>query len=224
MVREYAIAIVQDIAKRKAFEQELTKSIEQRDRFLATLSHELRNPLAALRHSLAIIRHTRADNESKTSAIRTVSRQAEQMAHLLDDLLDVSRITQDKIRYLMRPLDLRCVVQDAVDAMRPAIELRHHTMSCRLPEHCVPVNGDESRLLQVVENLLTNACKYTPPHGQIDVQLNVDDARCELVVSDTGQGIAADAAESIFGIFFQSDRPLDRCDGGMGLGLTVARS
>ncbi len=221
---QYAIPIVQDISQRKLFEEGLTKSIEQRDRFLATLSHELRNPLAAVRHSLAILRHDSAPMETRQAAIQTVGRQAEQMAHLLDDLLDVSRITQEKIRYEMRPHDLRQVVRDAVDAIRPTIIRHRHGLTMRLPDEPVIVNGDESRLMQVIENLLTNACKYTPAEGKIDVTLLQEGEVCRLTISDNGWGIPSELLGTVFDMFMQSDRDLDRRDGGMGLGLTVVKS
>lgn len=221
----YAISIVQDISKRKQFEEQLSGAVEQRDHFLATLSHELRNPLAAVRHSLALLKHEHADPEVKARAMDTVERQVGQVAHLLDDLLDVSRITQDKIRYQMQPLDLRAVVQDATDAMRPSFAARDQRLSIFLPQYPVPVKGDEVRLLQVLENLLTNAGKYTPSGGKIEVDLKLANDSCLLHVTDTGTGIDPELLEDVFHLFVQSHHnSLSHRDSGMGLGLTLVRS
>lgn len=220
----YAIFVVQDISKRKAFEAGLKKSIDQRDRFLATLSHELRNPLAAVRHALKLFRHPRSSDQQRTAAMRTVQRQTEQMAFLLDDLLDVSRITQGKIVYDMRPLDMREVVRDAEDALRPTFDEQSHTLRVKLPQKPVVVRGDIARLMQVTENLMTNACKYTDPGGVIDVTLRRYDKWCILKVSDNGRGIDSNDVENVFDMFVQSDTGLARRGGGMGLGLTVVRS
>lgn len=221
----YAISIMQDISQRKQFENQLSGAVEQRDHFLATLSHELRNPLAAVRHSLALLRHEEADEDVRVRAMDTVERQVGQVAHLLDDLLDVSRITQDKIRYQMRPLDLRDVVQNATDAMRPSFAARDQELLIRLPQRPVAVSGDSVRLLQVVENLLTNACKYTPAGGKIEVEIDFHGDNCELVVVDTGAGIEPDLLEEVFNLFVQSTHHrLSHRESGMGLGLTLVRS
>lgn len=221
---QFAISVVQDISKRKTFEEGLTEAIAQRDRFLATLSHELRNPLAAVRHALKLFHHPNASPEKQDAAIRTVDRQANQMAYLLDDLLDVSRITQDKIVYEMRPHDFRGVVRDAVDALAPSLEENHHKLNLTLPDSPVVVNGDEARLMQVIENLLTNSCKYTNPGGVVDVTLSSSKQACWLEIRDNGRGIEPEMLETVFDMFVQSDGELARRDGGMGLGLTVVKS
>lgn len=220
----FAIAIVQDISQRKTIEHKLGLAVTQRDQFLATLSHELRNPLAAVRHSLAILRHARSSNENCEGALTTVERQSSQMAHLLDDLLDVSRITQNKIHFHMKPLDFRDVVRDAMDAIRPSFATREQELISTLPDSAAPVNGDEARLLQVVENVLTNACKYTPAGGRITVNLIVDRAECVLSVRDTGVGIAPEMLSHVFDLFVQTEPNIARRDGGMGLGLTLVQS
>jgi two-component system, chemotaxis family, CheB/CheR fusion protein len=221
---QYAIAIIQDISERKRFEQGLTEAVEQRDRFLATLSHELRNPLASVRHALHVFQHERSTVQQRTTALRTVERQTEHMSYLLDDLLDVSRITQGKIAYDMRSIDMCRVVQDCVDAMIQEFEKRLHHLEIEIPSQPVVVRGDESRLLQVIENLLTNACKYTDPGGSIKLILSVQDAHCVLKVEDNGRGIESDLVDNVFDMFVQSENELSRREGGMGLGLTVARS
>ena len=153
-----------------------------------------------------------------------IDRQLQQMAHLLDDLLDVSRITQGKIRFEKLPLDMRTVVTDAADALQSTIKSHNHEFSVTVPDEEVVVEGDESRLMQVVENLLTNACKYTPDGGHVELKLEVEDTACVLSIADDGRGIDSELLGHVFDLFVQSDLDLDRQEGGMGLGLTVVRS
>ena len=221
---QFAIAVVQDISKRKTFEAGLTKAVEQRDRFLATLSHELRNPLAAVRHATKLIQHPNVSPEQRQTAMKTIDRQTEQMTCLLEDLLDVSRVTQNKVIYDMKPLDMRTVLADARDALQPRVDEAGHTLQVHLPKSPVMVLGDESRLLQVIENLLTNSCKYTETGGEIVVTVRRYDGSCIVKVKDNGRGIESDLVENVFDMFVQSDNELSRRQGGMGLGLTVVRS
>ena len=223
-VPQYSIAILQDISQRKVFESELTQAVHQRDQFLATLSHELRNPLAAARHAFSVASHDKLDAPERSKAMSVIDRQLQQMAHLLDDLLDVSRITQGKIRFEKLPLDMRVVVTDAADALQSTIKSHNHHFSVSIPDEQVVVEGDESRLMQVVENLLTNACKYTPDGGNVELKLAVQGSDCVLSISDNGRGIDSDLLGHVFDLFVQSDLDLDRQEGGMGLGLTVVRS
>ncbi|MDB2685783.1 ATP-binding protein [Mariniblastus sp.] len=221
---QYSIAILQDISQRKVVETELTQAVHQRDQFLATLSHELRNPLAAARHAFSVVSHEDLEVSEKTKAMSVIDRQLQQMAHLLDDLLDVSRITQGKIRFEKLPLDMRVVVKDAADALQATIKSHNHQFSVEVPDDTVVVEGDESRLMQVVENLLTNACKYTPDGGHVELKLAVEGSDCVLSITDDGRGIDSDLLGHVFDLFVQSDLDLDRQEGGMGLGLTVVRS
>ena len=223
-IPQYSIAILQDISQRKDFETELQQAVHQRDQFLATLSHELRNPLAAARHAFSVVSHNKLDAGKKTKAMSVIDRQLQQMAHLLDDLLDVSRITQGKIRFEKLPLDMRTVVTDAADALQSTIKSHNHEFSVTVPDKEVVVEGDESRLMQVVENLLTNACKYTPDGGHVELKLEVEDTDCVLSIADDGRGIDSELLGHVFDLFVQSDLDLDRQEGGMGLGLTVVRS
>ena len=223
-IPQYSIAILQDISQRKIFESELTQAVHQRDQFLATLSHELRNPLAAARHAFSVASHGKLDQQQKDKAMSVIDRQLQQMAHLLDDLLDVSRITQGKIRFEKLPLDMRRVVTDAADALQSTIKSHEHHFSVNIPDEEVVVEGDESRLMQVVENLLTNACKYTPDGGHVELTLAVEGDDCVLSIADDGRGIDSDLLGHVFDLFVQSDLDLDRQEGGMGLGLTVVRS
>ncbi|MGB7327889.1 MAG: ATP-binding protein, partial [Rubripirellula sp.] len=221
---QFAIAVVQDISQRKNFEAGLTDAVEQRDRFLATLSHELRNPLAAVRHATKLVYHSDATEAQKEKAMMTIDRQTEQMTCLLEDLLDVSRVTQGKVVYDMKPLDMRTVLADARDALQPRVDEARHTLEVKLPKMPVIVMGDESRLLQVIENLLTNSCKYTDPGGEITVTVRRYDGYCIVKVIDNGRGIESEFVDNVFDMFVQSDNELARREGGMGLGLTVVRS
>ncbi|TWU59156.1 putative sensor histidine kinase TcrY [Rubripirellula tenax] len=221
---QFAIAVVQDISKRKVFEQGLTEAVEQRDRFLATLSHELRNPLAAVRHATKLVHHPDASIEQREQAMKTIDRQTEQMTCLLEDLLDVSRVTQGKVVYEMKPLDMRDVLADARDAMQSRVEEAGHRLKVKVPKVPVTVMGDESRLLQVVENLLANSCKYTDDGGEITLSLRRYNGQCIVKVIDNGRGIESGLVENVFDMFVQSDSELARSQGGMGLGLTVVRS
>ena len=223
-IPQYSIAILQDISQRKAFETELQQAVQQRDQFLATLSHELRNPLAAARHAFSVASHDKLEATKKIKAMSVIDRQLQQMAHLLDDLLDVSRITQGKIRFEKLPLDMRTVVTDAADALQSTIKSHNHRFTFNVPDEEVVVEGDESRLMQVVENLLTNACKYTPDGGHVKLNLEVDGTDCVLSIADDGRGIDSELLGHVFDLFVQSDLDLDRQEGGMGLGLTVVRS
>ena len=223
-IPQYSIAILQDISQRKAFETELQQAVHQRDQFLATLSHELRNPLAAARHAFSVASHDKLGATKKIKAMNVIDRQLQQMAHLLDDLLDVSRITQGKIRFEKLPLDMRTVVTDAADALQSTIKSHDHQFTFNVPDEEVVVEGDESRLMQVVENLLTNACKYTPDGGHVELNLGVEGSDCVLSIADDGRGIDGELLGHVFDLFVQSDLDLDRQEGGMGLGLTVVRS
>ena len=223
-IPQYSIVILQDISQRKLVETELMQAVNQRDQFLATLSHELRNPLAAARHAFSVASHDNLDADKQSKAMGVIDRQLFQMANLLDDLLDVARITQGKIRFETLPLDMRTVVQDAADALQATIKSHNHHFSLSVPDDAVVVEGDESRLLQVVENLLTNACKYTPDGGNVELSLEVEKNYCVLSIVDNGRGIDSELLGHVFDVFVQSDLDLDRQEGGMGLGLTVVRS
>jgi signal transduction histidine kinase/CheY-like chemotaxis protein len=202
---------------------ELTTAVRLRDQFLAMLSHELRNPLAAVLTSAQVIGRASHDAESVALARDIIERQARHAARLLDDLLDVGRITQGKVALEQTTLDLVALVRDAVVAVRPIIEARRHRVELALPSDAVVVHGDPARLLQIVENLLTNAAKYTPPDGRIQVRVARDGASAQLAISDSGVGIAAEHLENIFGLFTQLDSSLDRSERGLGVGLSMVR-
>ena len=205
-------------------EAEARKAVVKRDQFLAMLSHELRNPLSAIMSGVGVLDHTDADHETVTSARQIIRRQVHHMSRLLDDLLDIARITQGKIDFRKKVLDLNELIFEGVQAMQPAMEARRQLLSVIPALGPVMVEGDPTRLLQIVENLLTNASKYTPSEGAICLELKKVADDCVLCVRDNGRGIDPEMLVEIFDMFFQSNEAIDRSDGGMGVGLTLVRT
>jgi signal transduction histidine kinase/CheY-like chemotaxis protein len=200
----------------------LTAADQRKDRFLATLAHELRNPLASIRFALEALKV----ETSPTSAARArevMDRQVGQLVRLVDDLLDVSRITADKIHLRREPLDLARVVATAVESIAPLAAAADQTLDVRLPPTPVWVDGDGTRLVQVVVNILNNASKFTPPGGRISLTAESEPGSAVLRVRDTGVGISADVLPRVFDMFHQEDPSLDGPTGGLGIGLTLAR-
>ncbi|MGE3777215.1 MAG: chemotaxis protein CheB [Pirellulaceae bacterium] len=219
------LSAVLDVTDRKRLESSLRTQLTQRDRFLATLSHELRNPLAAILAAAAMVSRLAGDgSESAADPCGVIRRQASQLAALLDDLLDVSRVSQNKIRLRPEPVDMIRLCEEAIEAVSPAIAAHRHEVVLDAADKPVWVEVDRARMLQVLENLLTNAIKYTPDGGHIQLQVS-DEARQAIVhVRDNGRGIAPHQLESIFDMFVQAEDTLDRSQGGMGVGLTLVRS
>ena len=205
-------------------EAEARKAVRERDQFLAMLSHELRNPLSAIRNGMGVLGHVHADRETIERAREAIQRQVHHMSNLLDDLLDVARVTQGKIGFRPRPLDLNELMLESAEAIQPIMDAHGHEFSVLPDPASVAVEGDPTRLLQIIENLLTNAAKYTPHGGKIAAVLKKQQAFCELSVRDNGRGIDPDLLEEIFDMFFQSNHALDRSEGGMGVGLTLVRA
>ena len=205
-------------------EQEARDAVVNRDRFLATLSHELSNPLAGLLNAQRVLEHESATREDKDNASLAMKRQAQHMSHLLNDLLDVARVTQGKIDFQKCVFDVRELVPDAVQTAEALIHEKKQVLHIEQPEKPLMVEGDPARLLQVLENLLVNAAKYTPPKGRIELQLKQDQTQCMIVVRDSGRGIKPELLENIFDMFVQADETLDRREGGMGVGLTLVHS
>jgi len=195
----------------------------RKNEFLSMLAHELRNPLAPIRNAVQILR-LRSPGEPELQDVRDmIDRQVRQLIRLVDDLLDVSRITRGKIRLQAEPVDLTAVVQRAVETSRPLIDVRRHALTVSLPDQPLRVQGDPVRLAQVLGNLLNNAAKYTEDEGKI--WLTVERANGEAVcrVRDTGLGIPPDMLASVFDLFTQVDQALDRSQGGLGIGLTLVK-
>ena len=183
-------SISKDITQQKQAEGEARDAAGRRDQFLAMLSHELRNPLGAIMNATRLFERAGGDGNLQRKACPSFERQAEQMARLLDDLLDVARVTQGKIQIRHECVDLRSLVQEAVQVMRPLLESCKHSLTVVIPDHPVFVEGDVTRLLQVQQNLLANAAKYTPAGGNLRITLREENDQALLAVQDNGMGIA----------------------------------
>jgi len=194
-----------------------------KDEFLAMLAHELRNPLGVIMNAGSILRSHRALAPELATIVSMVERQSKHLARLLDDLLDVARITSGHIELERQRLDFRTTVTQAVEAQRLRLNAKDQRVSLSLPATPVPVIGDAVRLQQIVGNLVNNASKYTPPEGSIWVELAVQQGRLELKVRDTGAGIPAEQLDAIFDLFVQANPTLARTEGGLGVGLTLVR-
>ena len=203
--------------------QELRDADQRKDEFLATLAHELRNPLAPLRNALEILRVKDVDPAVAEKARQMMQRQLAQMVRLVDDLLDVSRITTGKLAVRREPVPLQSVVQDALETVRPLMESRRHQLDVSVPAEPLIVQGDRTRLAQVLSNLLNNAAKYTEPGGRVWLSLQAEGHEAVLRVRDTGIGLDPHALSTIFDMFVQVDRSLERTQAGLGVGLTLAK-
>jgi PAS domain S-box-containing protein len=212
--------VTRDLTERKRAER-LESDARQLHEFVAMLAHELRNPLAPIHNALTLAQRVE-DPERLRWALDVIGRQATHLSRIVDDLLDVSRITRGQVRLDHRRVSMCSVIRDAVDAVRGTCEQMQHTLTVAA-DRDVLVRGDEVRLTQVLTNLLNNACKYTPQGGRIDLALSTNDGKASVSVRDTGVGIDPLLLPRIFDVFTQDDRTLDRSRGGLGLGLTIAR-
>jgi signal transduction histidine kinase len=197
---------------------------QRKDEFLATLAHELRNPLAPIRNALEILRLAGDDPVKAGKAREMMQRQVGQMVRLVDDLIDVSRITTGKLVVRKVVFDLRSALRDAVETARPFIDSRKHALDVRLPRETLPVDGDTTRLAQVFSNLLNNAAKYTDPGGRIELTAYREAKEIVVTVKDNGIGLAPESQPRIFDMFMQVDRSLERSQAGLGVGLTLSRT
>ena len=211
-------------AARSQAERELRAADQRKDEFLAMLAHELRNPLAPISTGAHLLKLLHSDNAQITQTCAIIARQVEHMTSLVDDLLDVSRVTRGLVSLSTQVLDLRSVIDDAAEQIRPLIGARRHKVVLDLPTSAAHVKGDHKRLVQVVANLLGNATKYTPEGGHIELQLKQDEDAWLLSVSDDGIGMDARLVERVFDLFTQAERTPDRSQGGLGLGLALAKS
>jgi signal transduction histidine kinase/CheY-like chemotaxis protein len=204
-------------------EEALRLADRRKDEFLATLAHELRNPLAPVRNALYLMQAAPDDAEMTKSARAIIERQLAQMVRLVDDLLDVSRITTGKLALRRERAELRAVAQNALEAVEPLIRARGHALHVELPPAGIYVNADATRLTQVFLNLLNNAAKFTDPGGRIEFRLGIVDGEMVARVRDNGIGIAPEMREAIFDMFAQVDRSLERATSGLGVGLSLSR-
>jgi len=221
VVRTIGCAV--DISEQKQAEESLREDDRRKDEFLATLAHELRNPLAPLRNALEVMRLDPDNRELFAHLNEIMERQLGHLVRLVDDLLDVSRITRGKIELRSERLDVAKVVESAQETSRPLIEAGNHQLSVQLPEHAAFVVGDLTRLAQVVANLLNNAAKYTPPNGQIGLSVEPCNGEVLIRVRDNGLGIPPAMLPRVFNMFTQVERTRDHAQGGLGIGLTLVR-
>jgi len=216
--------ITSDIDDHKALEEQLRQTDRRKDEFLATLAHELRNPLAPLQNALHILRLDPAGGDAARNALSIMQRQMQQMVRLVDDLLDVSRITRGRLELRRENTRFSAVVEDAVETVRPLVTSLRHRLDVDLPREPLMLDADPHRLAQVFANLLNNACKYTDPGGHISLRATRDGDEVVLTVVDSGIGIEPGLANQIFEVFVQADTALERSRGGLGIGLTLVRS
>jgi signal transduction histidine kinase/ActR/RegA family two-component response regulator len=217
------LGLAHDITDRKRAEAALLEADRRKDEFLALLAHELRNPLAPIRNGLEVMRLAPGDATAVDEAREMMERQLGHMVRLIDDLLDVSRISRKKMELRRSRVLLADVIRDAVDGARPAIQAGGHDLAVSLPDEPVLLDADLTRLAQVFSNLLTNSAKYTEPGGRI--WLTAERRGGEVIVSvrDTGIGIPSGSLASIFDMFSQVDRSLERSTGGLGIGLALVK-
>ena len=211
------------LEQRQRIEEELREADRRKDEFLATLAHELRNPLAPIRNGLELIRLRHANGAVLEQASNIMDRQLAQMVRLVDDLLDVSRITREKLDLHLERVELSIVLRNAVETSRPLIEAHQHELTVSQSPDVVFLNADTTRLAQVFSNLLNNAAKYTRPGGRIVLETEKLSDWVEVRVRDNGTGIPKEMLGRIFEMFAQVGRALERSQGGLGIGLTLAK-
>ena len=205
-------------------EAKLREADRRKNAFVAMLAHELRNPLAPIRNAVEILRLKAAADAGLKSVAEIIDRQVTNIARLLDDVLDLSRVSLGKLGLQNEAIDLSTVVERALEWTRPQIDARRHRLSVDTPTEPVRVRGDLVRLTQVLSNLLGNAAKYTDPGGQIGVVLEKDAAEAVLRVRDSGRGLEPADLKNLFDLFYQLERNFDRAEGGLGIGLSLVRS
>jgi signal transduction histidine kinase len=220
-VRSFGVAM--DITERRQLEQVQREAERSKDDFIAIVAHELRNPLAPIRNALHVLRQNGPLDETTAWCHAVLERQVGQMTRLLDDLLDVSRLSRGQLQLRMAPMSLGVAIDHAVETARPAIEAGRHTLNVTLPPTPLHVEGDVTRLAQVFCNVLINAAKYTPSGGHITLTVQSHDGQAIVRVADSGIGIAPEDVPRIFQIFGQVKSALDRAQDGQGIGLALAK-
>lgn len=213
-----------DVTVRKRVEDELRAASRQKDQFLAMLAHELRNPLAPITTAAQLLQRGSLDPVRIRHASDIIARQAEHMTSLVNDLLDVSRVTRGLATIEKEELLVADIVNGAVEQVRPLLDARHHELTLDLTNQPLHVSGDRTRLVQVVSNILNNAAKYTPPGGRVDLRVRRDGDEALIAVCDNGQGIDPQVLPYIFDLFTQAERTPDRSQGGLGIGLALVKS
>jgi PAS domain S-box-containing protein len=215
--------IVKDVTERKRAEEERKEADRRKDEFIATLAHELRNPLAPIRNVISLLQLKGSLQPDVQRARDVISRQIDHLTRLIDDLLDVSRITSDKLELRKERVNLAEVINLAVESSHPFIDQHHHKLSLLLPGKPIYLNADKIRLAQVITNLLSNAAKYTPDEGRITLSAEHNGEEVAVRVTDNGIGIAPNQLPNIFDMFYQANRSYEQLHGGLGIGLTLVR-
>ena len=213
-----------DITERKRAEEALRTADRRKDEFLAMLAHELRNPLAPISTAAELLKLAQVSEPRIARTSEIISRQVEHMTSLIDDLLDVSRVTRGLVTLEKDIVLLDQVIANTVEQVRPLVESRRHQLTVDIAPDIPPLLGDRTRLVQICTNLLNNAAKYTPPGGELLLRARVEDGALALLVRDNGIGIAADLLPQVFDLFTQGERSPDRAQGGLGLGLALVKS
>lgn len=212
-----------DITRRKEAEEALRESDRRKDEFLATLAHELRNPLAPLKNALHILKQPKSEKTRRNEALTIMGHQLQQMVRLVDDLLDVSRISHGKIELRKKRITFAEAIDMALETAKPLIEANGHTLTLDIPKTTSWLDADLTRLAQVFANLLGNAAKYTKPGGKISLKAEVEDQMLVVTICDTGIGIPPEMLSKIFDMFTQVDASIERTHGGLGIGLTLVK-
>jgi signal transduction histidine kinase len=222
-VAERTAALEASTANLRDREEALRDADRRKDEFLAMLAHEIRNPLAPIRTAVQLLRLKELPEGHRTNARDVIERQVEHLVRLIDDLLDVSRITRGAITLQRAHVDLAEVVARAVETSRPLVDSRRHELTIVLPDQPLSVFGDLTRLSQVLANLLNNAAKYTDAQGRIQLRVEADGREAVIRVQDNGIGISKEMLSRVFDLFAQADRSLERASGGLGIGLALVR-
>lgn len=222
--RERQYQIRNHLIVRESIEAKLRADDRRKDEFLAILAHELRNPLAPIRHALDFLAMKGSLSQEDERLRGLIERQVNHMVRLVDDLLEISRITRGKIELRKEIVDIATVVSSAIEGTRPLIEKQNHRLNVVRPNRPIYVHGDPFRLAQILSNLLNNSAKYTDPSGAIEVKVKVVGQMVEVSVKDTGAGISPEMLPRVFEMFAQIDRSLERTQGGLGIGLTLVKN
>ena len=203
--------------------KDLAEADRQKNEFLSMLAHELRNPLAPIRNAVTVLRHRSGDNPDAVRAQDVIDRQVSHLVRLVDDLLDVSRITRGKIQLKLQEVDVASVVNAAVETSRPHMDALGHQFTVHLPSQPLYIQADEARMAQVLSNLLNNAAKFTPPGGSVSFDISSQGPEVVFQIRDTGIGIPPEMLNGIFDLFTQVERSIERSQGGLGIGLTLVQ-
>jgi PAS domain S-box-containing protein len=218
-----AAGLLIDVTAQKTAEQALREADRRKDEFLATLAHELRNPLAPIRHAVKLLESPKVEDRHRKWSQEVIARQVQRMALLLDDLLDVSRITRGRLQLRKDYVELASLVGSAIETVRPLIDAKGHSLQVLLPPQPIELEVDPLRLSQALSNLLTNAAKYTDAGGEILLTVELSESHLKFTVRDTGIGLSAGTIPTLFEMFSQVDSAIDRTEGGLGIGLALVK-